>query len=41
MSKQIIDINRIHPNDWNPNEMTEEEFDELLKEVEHLNGIPI
>lgn len=33
-------LERIEPNDWNPNEMTEEEFAELVAEVEHLGKPP-
>jgi len=32
----MIALEKIHPNDWNPNEMTAEEFTELVAEVRHL-----
>jgi len=35
-----IEIDKLIPNDYNPNVMTELEFDELCKEIEHLKKIP-
>jgi hypothetical protein len=31
-----IPVDRLHPNDYNPNTMTEDEFSELVAEVRHL-----
>lgn len=33
-------IDQIQPNDWNPNQMSEEEFAELVAEVRHLGKVP-
>lgn len=33
-------ITKIEPNDYNPNEMTDEEFKECKKEIKHLGRIP-
>jgi ParB/RepB/Spo0J family partition protein len=30
----------LHPNDWNPNRMDDEEFAEVVAEVRHLEGLP-
>ena len=35
-----IAIDRIQPNDYNPNEMTDDEFEECKNEVQHLGTIP-
>jgi len=35
-----IAIEKIQPNDYNPNEMTDAEFQECKKEIEHLGNIP-
>ena len=40
MTTQEIPVARIKPNDWNPNEMTEAEFAELVAEVKHLGRLP-
>jgi hypothetical protein len=33
---QLIDIKLIHPNEWNPNEQTDETFNNLVEEVEDV-----
>lgn len=35
-----IDISKIEPNDYNPNEMTEAEFKECKNEIQHLGTLP-
>lgn len=35
-----IAVDKLHPNDWNPNKMTDEEFRELVEEVRRLGRIP-
>lgn len=35
MSDKKIPLSKINPNPWNPNEMTSEEFDELVYEIKH------
>lgn len=40
MNEQPILIKNIKPNDYNPNEMTEEKFNELVQEVKHLGKPP-
>jgi ParB/RepB/Spo0J family partition protein len=35
-----IDINNLRPNNYNPNEMTGDEFSELTKELQHLGRLP-
>lgn len=35
-----ISIERLQPNDYNPNEMTESEFTEFVAEVQHLGRLP-
>jgi len=34
-----ISVEAIHPNEWNPNRMTKEEFAELVAEVKHLGCV--
>ena len=36
----VIPTSRIHPNDYNPNRMTDAEFAELVAEVRHLGRLP-
>ncbi len=36
----LIDIDLIDENEWNPNEMSEEAFGELLAELQHLGDVP-
>lgn len=40
MNNKPILIEKITPNSWNPNEMTSEEFAELVQEVKHLGKPP-
>ena len=40
MNEKTIFLKNIKPNNWNPNEMTKQEFAELVKEVKHLGKIP-
>jgi len=40
MEFQTIPINQPVPNDYNPNEMTNEEFDECKKEIARLGTLP-
>ena len=35
-----IAVDQIHPNPFNPNKMNEEEFDQYVEEVEHLERLP-
>lgn len=35
-----VAIDKIEPNDYNPNEMTEAEFEECKKEIQHLGTLP-
>ncbi|MHC4402228.1 MAG: ParB/RepB/Spo0J family partition protein [Planctomycetota bacterium] len=35
-----IPVDRVRPNNYNPNRMTEEEFAELVAEVRHLGRLP-
>jgi len=35
-----IEIKKIKPNDYNPNEMTRKEFNECKREIKHLNKLP-
>ena len=39
---EIIQLktDQIHPNEYNPNEMTDSEFAELVAEVEHMGRLP-
>ena len=37
---QLLPASRLHPNDYNPNRMTDSEFNELLAEVRHLGHLP-
>jgi len=37
---QLIQSDQIHPNEYNPNEMTDSEFAELVTEVKHLGRLP-
>lgn len=37
---ELVKITQIKPNDWNPNQMTDEEFAELVAEVRHLGKVP-
>ena len=37
---RIVRIERVHPNEYNPNRMTAEEFSELVAEVKHLGRLP-
>ncbi len=38
--EKTIPLNNIKPNSYNPNEMTSEQFEELVKEVKHLGKPP-
>ena len=40
MNTEIIPTDRLHPNDWNPNRMGDEESAELVAEVRHLGRLP-
>ena len=40
METTMLPVAALHPNDYNPNEMTEAEFAELVAEVRHLGGVP-
>ncbi|MBA7540564.1 Nucleoid occlusion protein [subsurface metagenome] len=40
MEIKQIKINKIKPNDYNPNKMTEEKYKELVNEIKHLGKIP-
>lgn len=40
MEIKEIKINKIKPNNYNPNKMTEERYKELLEEIKHLGKIP-
>lgn len=40
MSTTLLPAVRLHPNDYNPNEMTKAEFAELVTEVRHLGRLP-
>lgn len=35
-----IPLSQVHPNNWNPNEMTTDEYAELLAELKHLGRVP-
>jgi ParB/RepB/Spo0J family partition protein len=37
---ELIEIGKIEPNDYNPNEMTDAEFEECKNEIKHLGTIP-
>jgi ParB/RepB/Spo0J family partition protein len=36
----VLPVDRLHPNEYNPNRMTEAEYAELVAEVRHLNRLP-
>lgn len=40
MNVTTIPTDQIHPNDYNPNELSEEEYAELVSEVRHLGRLP-
>ena len=40
MDFQNISIDELVPNDYNPNEMSEKEFQECKKEIVHLGTLP-
>ena len=37
---EVVATDKLHPNDYNPNQMTDEEFAECVAEVRHLGRIP-
>ena len=40
LKQVLLPTDRLHPNDYNPNAMTTEEFTELVEEVQHLGRLP-
>ncbi len=40
MNEKTILLKNIRPNDYNPNEMTDDQFEELVREVKHLGKPP-
>jgi ParB/RepB/Spo0J family partition protein len=36
----MLSVERLRPNGWNPNQMTEEQFAELVEEIRHLERTP-
>jgi ParB/RepB/Spo0J family partition protein len=40
MKVTTIAVGRLEANDWNPNQMSEEEFAELVAEIRHLGRLP-